>query len=228
VFPIRDTVPRERLPVMTWMLILVNAAAFAYELSLSEQELRDLTLLCGVVPRRYFDLEWARELGFPLFDPWPFLTSLFLHGGWVHVIANLWTLWIFGDNVEDRLGSVGFLIFYLACGFSAGTVHLVAHPTSMAPTIGASGAIAGVMGAYLVLFPRARVLTVIPIFIYPWIVEVPAVFFLAVWFLTQLLSGAMSLSVAEAGGVAWWAHIGGFAAGILLLPAFGRRRRRRG
>ncbi len=210
---------------MTWTLILANAAAFAYELSLSDTELRDLTLLCGVVPRRYLDLQWAHEVGFPPFDPWPFLTSLFLHGGWVHAIGNLWTLWIFGDNVEDRLGPVGFLIFYLACGFSAGAVHLATHPESMAATIGASGAIAGVMGAYLVLFPRARVLTLIPIVIWPWFVELPAVLFLGLWFLTQLYSGAMSLGVPEAGGVAWWAHVGGFAAGILLLPIFGAKRR---
>jgi membrane associated rhomboid family serine protease len=224
MFPIRDTLPRERTAVMTWMLIAINAAAFGYELSLSEGELLDLTRLCGVVPRRYLDLEWARDMGFPAFDAWPFLTGLFLHGGWLHVIPNLWMLWIFGPSVEGRMGSVGVLIFYLACGLGAGAVHLVAHPTSTVPTIGASGAIAGVMGAYLVLFPRARVLTVIPIVIWPWFVELPAFVLLGIWFLSQVYSGVLSLGVTDAGGVAWWAHVGGFAVGMLLLPVFARLR----
>jgi membrane associated rhomboid family serine protease len=228
VFPIRDNVPHERAPVMTWLLILANVAAFAFELSLGPRELDDLFLLCGVVPRRYTDLSWAQSEGFPAWDFWPFLTSMFLHGGWLHLVSNLWTLWIFGDNVEDRMGPLRFLGFYVLCGLRAGWLHLFTSPFSVIPTVGASGAIAGVMGAYFVLYPRAKVITLIPVFFWPLFLELPAILYLGFWFLLQFYSGVLTVGpVQDAGGVAWWAHVGGFLAGILLLAIFLDRPRAR-
>ena len=226
MFPLRDTVPRRGPPVLTLLLIAANVAAFAFELTLTPAELRDLFDQCGMVPARYTDPLYAARHLLPQRDLWPFLTSLFLHSGWLHLISNLWVLWIFGDNVEDRTGPFGFLCFYLVCGFAAGAVHLVTNPTSMLPTIGASGAIAGVMGAYFVLFPRARILTLVPVFFWPVFVELPAVVWLGLWFLLQFYSGTLALTdQAVAGGVAWWAHVGGFLTGIALRLIFLRRRR---
>jgi membrane associated rhomboid family serine protease len=226
MFPIRDTVPHRHAPVMTSLLIAATLLAFAFELSLSGREVEALVERCGLIPARYMHPEQARRIGLDPRDGWPFLTSLFLHGGWLHVFGNLWTLWIFGDNVEDRMGPSRFLIFYLLCGILAGVVHLVSAPDSMVPAIGASGAIAGVMGAYLVLYPRARVITLVPILFWPVFVELPAVFFLGVWFLLQFFSGTLALAGAPGeAGIAWWAHVGGFLAGIVLLGAFLRRRR---
>ena len=153
-------------------------------------------------------------------DLWPFLTMMFVHGGWLHIIGNMWSLYLFGDNVEDQMGSVRFLAFYLLCGLAAGTTQYVSNPTSQVPSIGASGAIAGVMGAYLVLFPTARIITLIPILFFPFIVEIPAVFYLGVWALTQLFNVFTIHPDMSGGGVAWWAHVGGFAMGIILLPLF--------
>jgi membrane associated rhomboid family serine protease len=228
MLPIRDTIPHRHLPWVTWLLIAGNVAAFAFELSQPREDLHDLFLLCGVVPARYTEDLFAQRHALPVRDLWPFLTSLFLHGGWLHLIANLWTLSIFGDNVEDRLGPSRYLLFYLACGVLASLAHVAASPGSNLPVIGASGAIAGVMGAYFVSFPRARVVTLIPIFFWPVFVELPALVFLGLWFLLQFQSGALALAGdAAAGGVAWWAHVGGFLAGIpllwLLLPPRGRR-----
>jgi membrane associated rhomboid family serine protease len=153
---------------------------------------------------------------------------MFLHGGWMHIIGNMWSLWIFGDNVEDRMGRTGFLCFYLLSGLTAGVLHIAFNPSSRIPTVGASGAIAGVMGAYLLLFPHARVLTLVPIFIFIQTIELPAVFFLGFWFLTNLLSGIGSLAAhTGAGGVAWWAHIGGFLVGLLWALPLRRRDARR-
>ncbi len=227
MIPIRDTVPSRRLPVMTWVLIAANVAAFLFEWSLAPSQLRDLLDLCGMIPARYTDQRFARLHRLPSNDYWPFLTSMFLHGGWLHLISNMWILWIFGDNVEDRTGPIRFLLFYLASGLAAGLVHFATNPGSPVPTIGASGAIAGVMGAYLVLYPQARILTLVPVLFWPLFIEVPAVFFLGLWFFMQFFSGALSLTNgAVAGGIAWWAHVGGFLAGIVLLGAFLQRRSR--
>jgi membrane associated rhomboid family serine protease len=162
------------------------------------------------------------------------LSSMFMHGGWMHIIGNMWSLWIFGDNVEDRMGRGGFLLFYLLSGLAAGAVHIVTNPGSTVPTVGASGAIAGVMGAYLLLFPHSSVVTMVPVFFFLQVIEVPAILFLGFWFLSQLFSGTLALAVAgtQAGGVAWWAHIGGFVVGFLWAVPLrqrtaitGRRRR---
>jgi membrane associated rhomboid family serine protease len=153
-------------------------------------------------------------------------TSMFLHGGLFHLLGNMWALYIFGDNVEDRMGPVRFLIFYLLCGAAAALVHVLMNPGSMIPTVGASGAISGVMGAYLVLFPFARVITLVPLFFFPYFFEIPAIFFIGVWFAGQLVSAFMTSALAppDVGGVAWWAHVGGFVAGMVLVRLFIVRR----
>jgi membrane associated rhomboid family serine protease len=180
----------------------------------------------GMVPARYTHPEWAEWVGFPVDNYWPFLTSMFLHGGWAHIIGNMWSLWIFGDNVEDRMGPVRFALFYLICGLIAGCVHWFTNTNSVVPAVGASGAIAGVLGAYFVMFPRARIIVLVPIFFYPLFIEIAAVVYLLFWALTQLYSGAMALTgPSHVAGVAWWAHVGGFAAGVLLHPFFARPRR---
>jgi len=209
--------------VVTYALILANTIVFMYQLTLSQPELHRLMLLGGVVPVRWGHPDWAQAVGFPPAGLLPFFSSMFLHGGFWHLLSNMWILFIFGDNVEDRMGHFRFSVFYLAMGLLAGVAHTLTELTSVVPTIGASGAIAGVLGAYLVLYPRSRVLTVIPIFFYPLFLELPAFVFLGVWFLTQLLAGTMSAGGGAVGGVAWWAHIGGFIAGIVLHRFFLRR-----
>src|SRR5262245_41019232 len=173
MFPIRDSLSLRRTPVMTWILIAGTCAAFLYELMLGEGQLEELVYQCGIVPARWLDPRWARHAGLPPRDFWPFLTSMFLHGNWLHLLGNVWALWIFGDNVEDRLGSLRFLVFYVLCGLGAGLLHFVSNPYSRVPTIGASGAIAGVMGAFFVLYPRSRVLTLLPVGCFPLFVPLP-------------------------------------------------------
>lgn len=228
MIPIRDTIPSRNPALMVWMLVLLNALFFVFELMIPESRLERIFYLFGIVPARYTHPEWATWIGFPLDDYWPFLTSMFLHGGWMHIIGNMWTLWIFGDNVEDRMGPGRFLVFYLVCGIVAGVIHLLANADSTIPTIGASGAIAGVMGAYLVMFTHARIIAMVPIFfVYPLFFEIPAVLYLGFWYVSQVFSGSFSLaSPTAAGGVAWWAHVGGFVAGMILHPLFVQGRRR--
>lgn len=203
MFPVSDVIPSRTTPYVTVGLIAVNALAFVYELQLSRPELQVFTQVFGVVPA-YFS--------------WPtVLTSMFLHAGWMHVLGNLLYLWIFGDNVEDRLGHLGYLGFYLFCGAAAALGQVAANPNSMVPTIGASGAIAGVMGAYFVLYPRSRVLTAVFLVVFMDLVEIPAIFFLGIWFMMQLFSGVGSLGTHAAdGGVAFWAHVGGFVTGVMV------------
>jgi membrane associated rhomboid family serine protease len=221
LIPIRDTIPRRSTPLVTWALIAVNVAVFLYELSLNPKELELFFYLFGLVPARYAHPEWARWVGFPIDDYWPFLTSMFLHGGWAHIIGNMWSLWIFGDNVEDKMGRLRFLLFYLLTGLAAGLIHWFTNANSTVPTVGASGAIAGVLGAYFVLFPRARIIALFPIFFFPFFFEVPAVVYLLFWFLSQLVGGALAgIGPDNVGGVAWWAHVGGFASGVLLHRLF--------
>jgi membrane associated rhomboid family serine protease len=227
MIPIRDTIPSRCPPVATRLIILANVVVFGVQLALSPEHVKGLFYLFGVVPARYSFPEWARSVGFPIGSYWPFLTSIFLHGGWFHLISNMWALWIFGDNVEDRMGSVRFVIFYLLTGVIAGIAHWQFNPTSQLPTVGASGAIAGVMGAYLVLYPRATVITLIPIFFWPVFFEVPAITYLGFWVLLQIIQGTASLVGPESiGGVAWWAHLGGFASGLLLHQLFLIRRKK--
>jgi membrane associated rhomboid family serine protease len=225
MFPLRDTVPSHHRPWAVWGLILVNGIVFAAELLLSHPQLERAFILLGIVPRRYTDPGWGEMVGFPS-SYWPFVTHMFLHAGWLHFVGNMWTLWIFGDNVEDRMGAIRFLAFYLACGIVAGIAQTLASSSSAIPSIGASGAIAGVMGAYFLLYPHARVITLVPLLFYPLFVEIPAVLYLGVWFLMQLFSGTLSLGrPGEAGGIAFLAHVGGFVAGFALHGIFLSRRR---
>src|SRR5437899_6968476 len=220
MLPIGDTIPARNPPVGTWLLILANSVVFLFELMMPQPSLEQLFHLFGIVPARYTHPDWALSAGLPLGDYWPFLTSMFLHGGWLHIIGNMWTLWIFGDNVEDRLGPVRYLGFYILCGLAAGAMHLatviggvhlgILHSADLnMPTIGASGAIAGVMGAYMVTYPRARVLTLVPILFFIEFVNLPAWLFLGIWFLLQFFSGSFGLLAGSQGfgGVAWWAHV---------------------
>jgi membrane associated rhomboid family serine protease len=228
MFPIRDSVPSRSVPVATRALILINVIVFFFELMLPRASLEQLVYLFGLVPARYAHPDWAAAIGFPLDNYWPILTHQFLHGGWFHIIANMWTLWIFGDDVEDRMGPVRFIIFYLLCGTIAGLTHMLTNADSTVPSVGASGAIAGVLGAYILLFPTARLIVMIPILFFPFFFEVPAMFYLAIWFFTQLFSGTLALAgPQQIGGIAWWAHIGGFIAGLLLCGLFVRRPARR-
>ncbi len=221
MFPIRDTIPSRSVPVVTWTLIGVNIAVFVYEVSLPKHALQNFIYLFGIVPLRYTDSAWAREIGFPVGVYWPFLTSMFLHSGWLHLIGNIWTLWIFGDNVEDRMGRFRYLAFYLICGVASGLAHTVTNLSSPTPALGASGAVAGVLAAYLVLYPFARVICVIPIFIFPFIFQLPAFVFILFWFFIQFFSGALALmGPGQIVDIAWWAHIGGFVTGLALLNLF--------
>jgi len=226
MFPIRDTIPSRNPPIATWLLILANSVIFLFELTMPQPALDQFFHLFGIVPARCTHPKWTFWVGLPIRDYWPFLTSMFLHGSWLHIIGNMWTLWIFGDNVEDRMGPVRFVIFYLLCGLAAGIVHCLTNPHSTIPTVGASGAIAGVMGAYFFLFPYSRVIVVVPVLFIPLFFDLPAVTYLGFWALSQVFSGTLSLAAAhDVGGVAWWAHVGGFIAGIGLQFFFVRRGR---
>jgi membrane associated rhomboid family serine protease len=231
MIPLRDTIPSTRFPVVTLGLIVVNAFVFLLELVAGPRGLDTIFYQWGIVPCTFTGTCPARLRtpgGFVALPQHPdyltLLSSMFLHGGWMHIIGNMWSLWIFGDNVEDRMGRTGFLCFYLLSGLAAGFLHIFFNISSRVPTVGASGAIAGVMGAYLLLFPHARVIALVPIFIFLQTIELPAVLFLGFWFLTNLLSGIGSLSAhSGAGGVAWWAHIGGFLVGLLWALPLRRR-----
>ena len=218
MIPLRDENPALRPPIVTRLFIAANVVAFLYEVLLGPQ-LRPFVLEFGLVPARLaMAARGEAELGGAAIT---ILTSVFLHGGWLHLLGNMWYLWIFGDNVEDRFGHAGYFAFYLVAGAVAGLLHTVLNPASMVPTVGASGAIAGVLGAYARLYPRARVVTLIPLLFFFQVVALPAVFVLGLWFVMQFFSGTLSIG-ATGGGVAWWAHIGGFAFGFLvagLLPA---------
>jgi membrane associated rhomboid family serine protease len=222
VFPLQDNIPRRHLPVITWMIILANGLVFAFELALPPEVLERFIYHFGLVPARFTHEAWGTSLMVTAHSLWPFFTSMFLHGGWLHIIFNMWALWIFGDNVEDRLGHGRFLIFYLLCGVIAAVVQTLTSLSSIVPTIGASGAIAGVLGAYFVLFPRAQVIAVFPILFIPLFFPLPAPVFIGIWFMLQFVSGTLSLasSASAAGGIAWWAHVGGFLAGVVLHRLF--------
>src|SRR5678816_447217 len=216
MIPLRDVIPSRTTPYITISLVVINALVFLYQLSLGG-DINNFVFTYGLVPA---DFSWINVL-----------TSMFLHGGFLHVAGNMLYLWIFGDNVEDRMGHGRFLAFYLLCGAAAAIGQTLTVPVSMVPMVGASGAIAGVMGAYFILYPRSRIVTLFPLFIVFPIVEVPAIFFLGIWFVMQLLSGVGSIAAATAGepsgGVAFWAHVAGFAAGVIGVFAFRRPQRQR-
>ena len=215
MFPIQDSVRSRTFPLVNWLLIAVNTFVFFFEVSLPESELERLILTMGIVPQNI-------NLANPL--TWmPFFSHMFLHGGWFHLLSNLWILFIFGDNVEDRMGSSRYLVFYILGGITAGLLQTFLAANPAIPAVGASGAIAAVMGAYFLFYPRAQVNTLIPVFIFPWFIQVPAVVFLGLWFVSQLFSGFLSLVSAsgmQMGGVAWFAHIGGFVFGLIMANIF--------
>ena len=224
MIPLHDLNPRRTFPLVTLGLIIANALFFFYELSLGSG-IEPFMMQSAFIPARYLgDGFSAGDLAASAPSA---LLSMFLHGGWAHFLGNMLFLWIFGDNVEDRLGHFRYLVFYLAAGFAATAAHALAAPHSALPAIGASGAISGVLGAYLFLHPKARIVTLIFLGFFIQTVQVPALVFLPIWFLTQFVSGVASLGVEtpEAGGVAWFAHIGGFVAGPLLLLLLGGGRR---
>ena len=218
MIPIRDTAPNRTFPSITWMIIILCGCVFLFENRLPHELLDEFTYYFGIVPIEYTG---RHRHGIPLVDYLSFLTTMFLHGGWLHFLVNMWFLKIFGSKVEDRMGHSRFLLFYLIVGILASVFYIHFSPRSHMPVIGASGAIAGVMGAYYVLFPRVRILTLIPILIFPWFVELSAFVFLGWWFLVQLFSSTVAQVLPSSGeGVAWWAHIGGFIAGVLLVSFF--------
>src|SRR5262245_10990835 len=208
MIPLRDVIPSRTVPYITVTIIVLNALAWLLELSMDEHTLNRFLFVYGVVPAA--------------FSAPTLITSMFLHGGWAHIIGNMWYLWIFGDNVEDRLGHGRFIVFYLLCGIAAAMGQILMNPSSEIPTIGASGAIAGVMGAYFVLYPRSRVLTLVPIFFFIQLIEVPAIFLLGFWFLFQFLSaGSVAVTANQAsGGVAFAAHVVGFIVGVVGVVVF--------
>jgi membrane associated rhomboid family serine protease len=227
VIPLRDVNPAGRRPYVTIGLILVNAVLFVYELTLGPQGLESFLFDSAFVPAKVFG-DGDAGLGFATTS---ILLSMFLHGGWAHFLGNMLFLWVFGDNIEDELGHLRYVAFYLAAGYAAALAHALSNPESGLPAIGASGAIAGVLGAYLLLHPRAPIVTLVFLGFLITTVRVPAIVYLPIWFLIQFVSGVASLGAAtavESGGVAWFAHIGGFVAGpilvLLLRPRGGRRR----
>src|SRR5512139_204765 len=216
MIPIRDAIRSQNFPAINTIIIILNIVAFLWELAQGPR-LTDSFFRFGLVPVRYADPGLSVHYS-TIQQVLPFFTSMFLHGGWVHLLGNMWFLYIFGDNIEDRLGHLRYLIFYLLCGIAAGLVHLVTNWNSKIPTVGASGAISGVMGAYLILYPRSKILTLIPIFFFFQFVEIPAFIFLGFWLLMQLFSAG--LTPRNIGGIAFWAHIGGFVAGVVFIKIF--------
>ena len=215
MIPLKDMTPRRSVPFVTLLLIAVDVFVFVHQISLSPAAAEAFVKTYGLVPAKislaltghHYTMEQAL---LPLF------TCMFLHGGILHILGNMWFLWIFGGNVEDRFGALPYLAFYLVCGIGSGISQVLFSWGSHIPSIGASGAISGVLGAYIVFFPRSRILTLVPLFIIFFLWRIPAIIFIGLWFAMQFLSGVVSLGQANVGGVAWWAHVGGFLLGMLI------------
>jgi membrane associated rhomboid family serine protease len=220
MIPLRDTIPSRSFPFINISLIIANLATFLYQLSLGNQVERFI-FTYGLIPAHLFSGDYPLAAHF-----YPLFTAMFLHGSWFHILGNMLYLWIFGDNIEDRLGHLRYLLFYLLSGIGAALTQIIVHPNSSYPMVGASGAIAGVLGAYLILFFHSRIVTLIPIFFFLQVREIPAFVFLLFWILMQFLNGTATFSHTNqiTDGVAWWAHIGGFFSGILLLPLLKKKR----
>lgn len=208
MFPLRDEKIRNAAPsFVTWLFILMNVAVFAYELGMTDPQLQEFFFTYGTIPQEIVRGE----------DLWTLVTSMFMHGGWMHIIGNMLFLWVFGDNIEHVLGHAGFFLFYMVGGLAASAAHVLAGTGSTIPSLGASGAISAVLGAYMVMFPRARITTLVP-FGFVFVTRIPAIFFLGIWALQQFVSGLADLgaTAVQTGGVAWWAHIGGFVFGVII------------
>jgi len=215
MLPLKDINPSRSIPIANLTIILICSAVWLYEVSLGEYEFNHFIYNFGLVPVEVFS------------KPYQLFTHMFLHGSWLHIIGNMWFLWVFGDNVEDRLGKFKYLLFYVLCGLGSAIIQsLVSFLTGAVhvPMVGASGAISGVLGAYLYLFPHARILALVPIFLFLTFTELPAVFFIGMWVFIQIINGLVTLPFAGMGGVAWFAHIGGFFVGYKLVRVFYRRR----
>ena len=215
MIPLYDTVRSRKFPLVNLVLIVSNILVFLYEQQLTSAQLERFIFTWALVP--------AHLIGNPSAAWITIFTAMFLHGSWIHLLGNMWFLYIFGDNIEARLGGIRYLIFYLLSGVAAALLQTYVQPASQVPTIGASGAIAGVLGAYLVSFPRSRVASLVPILFIFTIVEIPAVIFLAIWFIIQIYSGLFVMQGANAANIAWWAHIGGFVFGAVMVSFFARR-----
>ncbi len=212
MIPLRDSTRSGSFPLITICLIAVNTLVFYYQVSLGEDGMNRMAYTFGLVPAYYTNFQ------VPLIDYLAFITTFFLHGSWMHLIGNMWILWLFGDNVEDKMGKAGFLAFYLTCGLLASITHFAFNISSDVPVVGASGAVAGVMGAYFLMFRKAKVLTFIPPF---FLLNLPAWIYLGFWAVTQMYGGAVGLlSVGHEQQVAFWAHIGGFLAGMILFKRY--------
>lgn len=225
MFPIADTIPSSRIPLVNYFLIFLNVVVFSFQVLLPPDVLEVFFYHFGLVPARYTNNYFAYKVGLSPENYFPFFSNIFLHGGWAHIIGNMWTLYIFGDNVEDRMGHWRYLLFYLLCGITASVTHFYVNPDSTVPAVGASGAISGVMGAYMLLFPKSRIIFLFVFFFVIDFIQIPAFIYLFFWFLGQLFSGTISLLTLpqNVGGIAFWAHIGGFAGGILLHKFFIRK-----
>jgi membrane associated rhomboid family serine protease len=228
MIPLKNMMARRSFPVVTILLIVVNVVVFCYQISLSNAANDAFIRTFGMVP-----LKMKLALvgtHYTLLEAFlPLITCMFLHGGFLHILGNMWFLWIFGGSVEDRMGPVSYLLFYFICGIGSGLAQALFSWGSSLPSIGASGAISGVLGAYVVFFPSSRILTLVPLFVFFFTAQIPAIVFIGLWFAIQFLSGVSALNAARGasmGGVAWWAHVGGFVLGALLAKAFegGRRR----
>ncbi len=216
MFPLYVTVRSRKFPLVNLLLIIANVLAFLYEIQMGPSTLQGFIFTWGLIPAHF--LSDPSSMWLTIF------TAMFLHGGWFHIISNLWVLFIFGDNVEERMGSFRYLLFYLLSGTAAGLLQVYILPASGTPMIGASGAIAGVLGAYLILYPRSKIASLVPIFFIFTLIEIPAFIFLIFWFLSQLYSGLFAVQGGGGSGIAWWAHVGGFSFGVLMVSFFARRR----
>ena len=221
MFPLRDTIRPKSYPVVNTIFIVLNILVFLYQFSLGRQ-MEAFIYEFGLTPVRFFAGLQNNFFGAII----PLFSSMFLHGGWLHLIGNMWFLYIFGDNVEDRVGKPGYVVFYLLCGVGSALTQAMLQSGSNIPMVGASGAIAGVLGAYFLLYPHSRVLTLVPIFIFLQVMEIPAVVFLFFWFIWQFIQGGLAATSPAQGGVAWWAHIGGFIVGFVLIFFFKKREKR--
>jgi len=215
MIPLRDANPSRRKPIVTVIIIILNLFIFLFQTSLPPDIVRQFIKTFGFIPYRFtYDLFKGYSIKVWLT---PIFTSMFLHGSWMHLISNMWALWLFGDNVEDRLGHFKFLVFYLLSGFAAAMTHYIFNFNSPVVTIGASGAISGVMGAYFIMFPFARIITLVPVFGLPLFVRIPSIIYIGFWFLSQVSNGILTLFGPIFGfGIAWWAHIGGFLFGVFV------------
>jgi membrane associated rhomboid family serine protease len=218
MLPLHDSVRHKKAPVITWLIMAACALVFLYEITLRPGDLQWFFSEWGMAPAQLHFFIPSVLIAHP-WELFRLVTAIFLHNGWVHFLSNMLILFVFGASVEERMGYVRYALFFILGGIAANLIHAAFYPFSSNPVVGASGAIASVLGAYFLFYPAARVLTLIPLFLIPWIVEVPAFFYLGIWFITQMYSGFLSLRLppgAQMNGIAWWAHVGGFLAGLFF------------